>query len=327
MITNVHVQKPKVLCIAGPTAIGKTQLAMRLKDRAGVKLISVDSALVYRGMDIGSAKPSAAELRHYPHELINIRDHWDTYTAADFVRDARAKIVEAVSDKLTPVLVGGTMMYFKALIDGLSPLPPADQAFRTALEVRAAKSGWPQIHRELAAKDPLTAAKIHPNHSQRIERALEIIHLTGKPVGELRDRKEGLGNGYSFIVSALVPVDRLSLHARINERFVRMLEAGFVDEVAQLRKLPHHRDDLPSMRAVGYRQCLGYLNNETTKDEFVDKGQAATRQLCKRQLTWLRNWKNMNRHPVSFSSSNPYGTPVELDQITACLLKFCEKSS
>lgn len=300
---------------------------MRLADACPVRLISVDSALVYRGMDIGTAKPSPSELTRYPHQLIDVRDHWDTYTAADFAKDAKREIEQAIKAGETPILVGGTMLYFKALIEGLSPLPGADESFRKKLEERAAREGWPVLHAELARVDRKAAEAIHPNHSHRIERALELIHLTGEKPSELKNKRQGASELFDFHQYALVPNDRLVLHKRINARLLDMVEQGFVEEVQQLRSAALHRDDCPAMRAVGYRQCIDYLNGGVDRASFISSAQAATRQLCKRQLTWLRSWSELKTLPLSFNPSKPFESPQEIRQIVVLLLKFCEKSS
>jgi tRNA dimethylallyltransferase len=276
----------------GPTASGKTDLAIKLCQHLNTEIISVDSALVYKGMDIGSAKPNAEELTQAPHRLIDLIDPADSYSAADFRRDALDNIAELHSQGKIPLLVGGTMMYFKALLEGLSPLPNADQTVRTQLEVEAHEKGWPAMHRELSTVDPVAASKINENDSQRINRALEVFRLTGKPMSELQKVKpEPLP--FNVLQFAIAPQERATLHQRIEKRFKIMLDMGFEKEVLTLYKRKDLHPDLPSIRCVGYRQMWDYLAGECDYDEMVFKGIAATRQLAKRQLTWLRGWQNI----------------------------------
>lgn len=276
----------------GPTASGKTDLAIKLCQHLNTEIISVDSALVYKGMDIGSAKPNAEELAQAPHRLIDLIDPADSYSAADFRRDALDNIAELHSQGKIPLLVGGTMMYFKALLEGLSPLPNADQTVRAQLEVEAHEKGWPAMHRELSTVDPVAASKINENDSQRINRALEVFRLTGKPMSELQKVKpEPLP--FNVLQFAIAPQERATLHQRIEKRFKIMLDMGFEKEVLTLYKRKDLHPDLPSIRCVGYRQMWDYLAGECDYDEMVFKGIAATRQLAKRQLTWLRGWQNI----------------------------------
>jgi len=276
----------------GPTASGKTDLAIKLCQHLNTEIISVDSALVYKGMDIGSAKPNAEELTQAPHRLIDLIDPADSYSAADFRRDALDNIAELHSQGKIPLLVGGTMMYFKALLEGLSPLPNADQTVRAQLEIEAHEKGWPAMHRELSTVDPVAASKINENDSQRINRALEVFRLTGKPMSELQKVKpEPLP--FNVLQFAIAPQARATLHQRIEKRFKIMLDMGFEKEVLTLYKRKDLHPDLPSIRCVGYRQMWDYLAGECDYDEMVFKGIAATRQLAKRQLTWLRGWQNI----------------------------------
>jgi tRNA dimethylallyltransferase len=276
----------------GPTASGKTALAMALHDQLPCDIISVDSALVYKGMDIGSAKPNAQELALAPHRLIDLIDPADSYSAADFRRDALDNIAQLHSQGKIPLLVGGTMMYFKALLEGLSPLPNADQAIRAQLEIEAQEKGWPAMHKTLSNVDPVAASKINENDSQRINRALEVYRLTGKPMSELQKVKaEPLP--FDVLQFAIAPSDRAVLHQRIEKRFKIMLDMGFEKEVMTLYQRKDLHPDLPSIRCVGYRQMWDYLAGECDYDEMVFKGIAATRQLAKRQLTWLRGWQNI----------------------------------
>ncbi|WP_369796911.1 tRNA (adenosine(37)-N6)-dimethylallyltransferase MiaA, partial [Arsukibacterium sp. MJ3] len=281
-----------VIFIMGPTASGKTALAMALLQHLSVELISVDSALVYRGMDIGTAKPTAAELVLAPHHLLDILEPEQSYSVADFRADALRLIVEIHGRGHIPVLVGGTMLYFKALLEGLSPLPGANSDIRTELEAEAAQHGWQVMHQQLALIDPVAAARIHPNDPQRINRALEVFRLTGKSITELTAEK-GEPFPYNVHQFAIAPTDRALLHQRIADRFRQMLANGFEQEVLNLKMRPQSHADLPAMRCVGYRQVWQYLDEECSYEQMVEQGIAATRQLAKRQLTWLRGWPNV----------------------------------
>jgi len=287
-----------VACVLGPTASGKTAAALAFADAARaqgreVEIVSVDSALVYRGMDIGTAKPSAAERAAVAHHLIDIVDPAGSYSAADFRADALAATGEIVARGNVPLLVGGTMLYYRALTHGLSDLPSADPAVRATLDADAARDGWPALHARLASVDPATAARLAPNDSQRIQRALEIFLLTGRPMSALvaasSARAPNAAARYRFVPIALEPSNRAVLHERIAQRFDAMLAAGFVDEVKALRARGDLHPGLPSMRCVGYRQAWAYLDGAIDYDTMRDKGIFATRQLCKRQLTWLRS--------------------------------------
>ncbi|GAB7526021.1 tRNA (adenosine(37)-N6)-dimethylallyltransferase MiaA [Paraburkholderia sp. 2C] len=280
-----------IACLLGPTASGKTAAALAFAARRPAEIVSVDSALVYRGMDIGTAKPSAEERAQVPHHLIDIVDPADAYSASDFRADALRAIDAIVARGRVPLLVGGTMLYFKALTQGLNDLPAADAALRAELEADAARDGWPALHARLAAVDPQTAARLAPNDSQRIQRALEVFMLTGQPMSALLAapaRDDPAAARYRFVPVALEPSDRGVLHARIAQRFDAMLAAGFIDEVQRLRARGDLHAGLPSMRCVGYRQAWAYLDGATDYATMRDKGVFATRQLCKRQLTWLR---------------------------------------
>lgn len=280
---------PPAIFLMGPTASGKTALAVGLVERFPVEIISVDSALVYRDMDIGTAKPDAATLARAPHHLLDIRDPTETYSAAAFCDDARRLMADITARGRVPLLVGGTMLYFRALLQGLDDLPRADAALRKELEGEAAARGWPALHAELATVDPATAARLAPNDSQRIGRALEIFRLTGTPMSALLDRVQS-ELPYRVLQLALIPSDRAVLHQRIATRFDAMLAEGLVDEVESLRRRYALHVDLPSMRAVGYRQAWVYLDGEIDLKGLREQGIAATRQLAKRQLTWLRSW-------------------------------------
>lgn len=286
--------KPRAIALMGPTASGKTGLAVALRRVLGAEIISVDSALVYRGMDIGSAKPSTEEQRAAPHNLIDIRDPSEPYSAADFRLDATAEMDRIVSAGGIPLLVGGTMLYFKTLLEGLSDMPSANVEVRAQIDREAERCGWPQLHKELARVDPETAAKLHPNHSHRIGRALEVYRLSGKPISEFRRTTQGgLINTYAWTQIAIVPRDRTVLHERIRHRFARMLELGLIEEVEALRVRGDLHMELPAIRAVGYRQVWEFLEGKYSLDELKARGEAATRQLAKRQLTWLRSWPDL----------------------------------
>ncbi|OJW53890.1 MAG: tRNA (adenosine(37)-N6)-dimethylallyltransferase MiaA [Thiobacillus sp. 65-1059] len=280
---------PPAIFLMGPTAAGKTALAVSLLERFPLEIISVDSALVYRGMDIGTAKPDAATLARAPHHLLDIRDPAEAYSAAAFCADARRLMADIAARGRVPLLVGGTMLYFRALLHGLDDLPRADPALRKKLEKEAAARGWPALHAELAVVDPVTAARLAPNDSQRIGRALEIFRLAGTPMSALLDRGQS-ELPYRVLQLALIPSDRGVLHQRIAARFDAMLAAGLLDEVETLRRSYALTPDLPAMRAVGYRQAWAYLDGAIDLAALREQGIAATRQLAKRQLTWLRSW-------------------------------------
>jgi len=289
-----HTITPPIVCLLGPTASGKTAAALALAERAPIEIISLDSALVYREMDIGTAKPSRAELNAVPHHLIDIVDPADSYSAAQFVADAE-RLIEAIRARgRMPLIVGGTMLYYKALTQGLNDLPQADAAVRAELDALAAERGWPALHAMLAQVDPVTAARLAPNDAQRIQRALEIHRLTGQPMSALLAREAAArtftGSADArFRVIALEPSDRAVLHARIETRFDAMLAQGLIDEVKQLRARGDLHPGLPSIRCVGYRQAWEYLDGACDYATMRERGIVATRQLCKRQITWLRS--------------------------------------
>lgn len=272
----------------GPTAAGKTELALQLAEAWPADIVSVDSAMVYRGMDIGTAKPDRDLRRRYPHRLVDVAEPDETYSAARFAADAKREIESIHAAGRIPLLVGGTFLYFRALERGLTELPSADSEVRDALVREAAAVGWPALHRRLAAEDPEAAAVIHPNDTQRIQRALEILALSGRGPSYWHRRAEVSTNPWSIYRIALAPASRETLHARIEARFQSMMEAGFLNEVADLRARPGINADLPSMRAVGYRQLWRYLDGRCSLNEAVYRGIVATRQLAKRQMTWLR---------------------------------------
>jgi len=284
--------EPAAILLMGPTASGKSALAARLADHLPVEIVSVDSAQIYRGMDIGTAKPSAAERRAVPHHLIDILDPTESYSAARFCADALKLIREISARGRTPLLVGGTMLYFKALREGLSDLPDSDPAVRAQIDAEAAERGWPALHAQLAKIDAPTAARLKPTDAQRIQRALEIHRVAGKPMSKLLARKKS-ALPFRLVELALAPSDRSELHRRIEARFDAMLERGLVEELRTLRKRYALRPALPSMRCVGYRQAWQYLEGEIGRKELRDRGVAATRQLAKRQLTWLRAMKTV----------------------------------
>ncbi len=276
------------LLLMGPTASGKTAVALELAAQLPVDIISVDSALVFRDMDIGTAKPDRATLARFPHRLVDILSPEEAYSAARFREDALAAMGESVARGRIPLLVGGTMLYFKALRQGLSDLPQADPALRAALEAEGRERGWPALHGELARLDPATAARLHPTDPQRIQRALEIIRLTGRPMSALLAEQRPAPLPYRLLPLALAPTDRAVLHQRIADRFQAMLEAGFMEEMAMLRAKYQLHGDLPAMRCVGYRQAWEVLEGLAPAGELADRGIFATRQLAKRQITWLR---------------------------------------
>ena len=279
---------PSAIFVMGPTASGKTDLAVALARELPVDVISVDSALVYRGMDIGTAKPEPELLAEVPHALVDILDPEESYSAARFREDALARMEASRAAGRVPLLVGGTMLYYHALQYGLSDLPSADPELRARLQARLAEEGGVALHRELARLDPVAAARIHPNDPQRLLRALEVIERSGRPLSELQAGCRGEALRWRVLKLVRVPQDRQVLHERIARRFHRMLELGFEEEVARLLARPGIHPELPSMRAVGYRQMAAYLLGNCTREEMVEGGIVATRQLAKRQFTWLR---------------------------------------
>ena len=285
--------RPKAIFLMGPTASGKTALAIELRKHLPVELISVDSALIYRGMDIGTAKPSAEELAQAPHRLLDIRDPSQAYSAAEFRRDALAEMAEISREGRIPLLVGGTMLYYKALLDGLSPLPSADPEVRQRIEQMASDQGWETLHRQLCEIDPVAGSRIHPNDPQRLSRALEVFFISGKTLTELT-KTAGEALPYEVIQFAIAPAKREVLHERIEWRFKQMLASGFEAEARALFARGDLHTDLPSIRCVGYRQMWSYLAGETDYDDMVYRGICATRQLAKRQITWLRGWQNVH---------------------------------
>lgn len=327
--------KPPVIFVLGPTASGKTDLAIRLREHLPVELISVDSTLVYRGMDVGTAKPSAAELAQAPHRLIDIRDPAEPYSVADFLNDAEREIADIHRQGKIPLLVGGTMLYFRALLDGLAEMPAADAGVRAQIEREAAQFGWPYIHQQLAQVDPQTAAEIHPNHSQRLSRALEVYRVSGRTMAQLRQQQQaqasaGFAERFNLCQIAISPRDRALLHQRIEQRFRSMLAQGLVDEVRALYLRGDLHAELPAIRAVGYRQVWDYLEGKLGYDAMVERGIIATRQLAKRQFTWLRGWATADMGQST--AENPQlhwlyteteqGKPLAKEEIVQSALNF-----
>ena len=286
----------------GPTASGKTDLAIYLTEHFPVDIISVDSAMVYRGLNIGSAKPSVEELQKAPHRLIDVVDPLEIYSAARFRKDALREMAKIIQAGRIPLLVGGTMLYFRALLQGLSELPESDEVIRQKLEQQAKEIGWEKMHQRLAEVDVEAAARIHPNDPQRISRALEVYEMTGTAMSQLQKEQKAEPLPYQVLKLALIPSDRALLHQRIEKRFSQMLEQGFIDEVKTLRNRGDLHQDLPAIRAVGYRQVWDYLDGIIDYTEMQERGVIATRQLAKRQLTWLRSEKDLTIYDLSRDS-------------------------
>ncbi|SHM28477.1 tRNA (adenosine(37)-N6)-dimethylallyltransferase MiaA [Phytopseudomonas punonensis] len=290
---------PPAIFLMGPTAAGKTDLALALARVMPCELISVDSALVYRGMDIGTAKPDRATLEAFPHHLVDIRDPAEAYSAAEFRREALAAMADITARGRIPLLVGGTMLYFKALLDGLADMPGADAEVRAELEARAEREGLAVLHAELQAVDPQSAARIHPNDPQRLVRALEVFRVSGMTMTQLRAQQSEVnsqqpGLPYTVAQLAIAPAQRQVLHERIAQRFDLMLEQGFVAEVERLHQRGDLHSEMPSIRAVGYRQVWDHLEGRLSAAQMRERGVTATRQLAKRQFTWLRSWENVH---------------------------------
>jgi tRNA dimethylallyltransferase len=280
--------RPAAYVLLGPTASGKSRLAMELAAKHALEIVSVDSAQVYRGMDVGTAKPSVPERRAVPHHLVDLLDPTEAYSAGRFREDALRVVQEVLARKKIPLLVGGTMLYYRTLAQGIDALPQAEPGLRAQIDARAARHGWPALHADLARVDPATAARLSPNDAQRIQRATEVWELTGKPISEFQNQAKA-DLPFQLRTFSLVPEDRSELHRKIAERFDAMLRAGLVDELKSLRQRFHLSAGLPSMRAVGYRQAWRFLEGEISESELRETGIAATRQLAKRQLTWLRS--------------------------------------
>ncbi|MDH5518880.1 MAG: tRNA (adenosine(37)-N6)-dimethylallyltransferase MiaA [Gammaproteobacteria bacterium] len=282
-----------VICIMGPTASGKTELGLEVAERYNGEIVSVDSALVYRGMDIGTAKPGVPEQRGIPHHLIDICDPWETYSAAEFRSDALKLITDLHGRQKVPVLVGGTGLYFRALEQGLNTLPASEPAIREQLTLQLAQHGHEYMHMMLAKVDPQAAQRLHVNDTQRILRALEVFNISGQPMSVLWDEQQVLTTAYNYIKIAVAPAERSVLHQRIAQRFDRMLDLGLIAEVEGLRALAQIKAELPSMRSVGYRQVWQFLDGEFDAETMREKGIVATRQLAKRQFTWFRKEQNL----------------------------------
>ncbi len=294
MEAEVEAAQPPVLLLMGPTASGKTALALALAERLPVEIVSVDSALVYRGMDIGSAKPSLQERAQVPHHLIDILDPAQPYSAARFAQDAQELIAEIRGRGRLPLLVGGTMLYFRALQYGLNDLPAADAQVRARIEAQAREHGWPEMHARLSLRDPVTAARLHPNDQQRVQRALEIVELTGATLADFHAQPRTSSALGRIVKLGLNPPARAVLHERIERRFHAMMAAGFLEEVRNLHARGDLHPELPSVRAVGYRQLWAHLEGEVSLAAAVENGIAATRQFAKRQLTWLRSEREVH---------------------------------
>lgn len=290
---NDRAGLPGAVCIMGPTAAGKTAATFALASCCDIEVISVDSAMVYRGMDIGTAKPTRAERERVPHRLIDIREPHEVYSAGDFCRDAATAIREVAEAGRLPVLAGGTMLYFHALQNGLAELPAADPTLRQELDARARAAGWPALHAELARLDPVTARRLQPTDAQRIQRALEVCLLAGEPMSALQANTAPVITA-DWLNIGLLPASRDVLHERIRQRLQAMLRAGFVDEVRRIAGLPGMNSRSPALRAVGYRQFLPLLAGDSSESEAFEQAVVATRRLAKRQLTWLRSWPDLH---------------------------------
>lgn len=306
---------PPAIFLMGPTAAGKTDLSLRLSEELPCELISVDSALIYRGMDIGTAKPDAVTLSRYPHRLIDIRDPAQSYSVAEFLNDALSAMDEITRAGRIPLLVGGTMMYYNALLKGLAALPEADPGIRQQVLNQAQAEGWPAIHARLAKIDPDSAARLAPNDSQRLQRALEVYLVSGRTLTQWWEQQGAWQLPYRVLNLAVMPKERAILHERIARRFHQMLEAGFLSEVEALYQRGDLTTQMPSVRCVGYRQAWSYLAGEWDYDTFVNKGIVATRQLAKRQITWLRSWENL--HLLDTGDEDILSKSLKLIEITS----------
>jgi tRNA dimethylallyltransferase len=306
--------KQRVIFIMGPTASGKTDVAIELRKHLPVELINVDSAQIYRDMDIGTAKPDKETLRIAPHRLIDICDPAESYSAADFATDAKREIVEIIASGGIPLLVGGSMLYFKVLLEGLSDLPSANKEIRDSLQQQADKEGWASLHTELQQVDPVTAKRLHPNHSQRIQRALEVYKITGIPLSAQQEKAQGgIKADYDIRQFALIPNNRELLHKRIEQRFLTMLNRGLEEEVKNLHQRGDLNASMPSIRSVGYRQLWDYCEGHCDLDQSIEKAIVATRQLAKRQQTWLRGWPDSEQ--ITVDDARGYRETKELCEI------------
>jgi len=296
-------KKPRAIFIMGPTASGKTDLAIALRKHLPVELINVDSAQIYRDMNIGTAKPDNETLRAAPHRLIGFCDPAQSYSAADFATDAKREMADIIASDRVPLLVGGSMLYFKVLLEGLSDLPEANPQIRDCIQQQADREGWASLHAELQDVDPVTAERLHPNHSQRIQRALEVYRITGVALSELQMKSQGgIQDDFDVRQFALIPHNRTLLHQRIEQRFLAMMDQGFATEVKKLYQRGDLNPNMPAIRSVGYRQLWDYFDGRCDLNEAVEKAIIATRQLSKRQQTWLRGWPNAVQIPVDNAS-------------------------
>jgi len=312
----MHTEKqPQAIFLMGPTAAGKTALAMDLYDKLPCELISVDSALVYKDMNVGTAKPTASELSKYPHHLIDIIDPSESYSAAQFRADVLPLMHEIVARGKLPVLVGGSMMYFNALTKGMATLPQADESIRASISETAMRKGWPAVHKLLQEVDPQSAARLAPNDSQRIQRALEVYRISGKTLTLHWAEQQQYKLPFDVLNIAIMPKERKTLHQRIEQRFEIMLAQGFLAEVQALYERGDLNLDMPSMRCVGYRQAWMHINGEIDREVMIEKGIIATRQLAKRQITWLRSWQDL------------HWFDVEATDLTARVLKLLDSDT
>ena len=323
--------KPPAIFLMGPTATGKTDLAIKLHKYLPIEIISVDSSQIYKGMDIGSAKPSKEVLDKIPHRLLDIRDPSEVYSVADFARDARKAMQEITDQGQIPILVGGAMLYFRALLNGLADNPPPDDVIRKKIEAEASKHGWPYLYSKLKDFDPDLAKDLHPNNSQRIQRALEVYYITGEIPSNIRRNQKKYGSqiksiikDYQIIQIALIPIKRIDLHKRIESRFTKMLDADFEAEVRLLYDRGDLHENLPAIRSAGYKQMWSYLSGKIEYNDIIKLSNAATRQLAKRQLTWLKKWPNLQEIKVDYS--NQENTNYESKMLFDCL-KILKRSN
>ena len=308
--TTSHAAWPAVLCLTGPTAAGKSAATHALAQRWPIEIIVMDSATIYRGMDIGTAKPSAQEQHAVTHHLLDIRDPADSYSAADFQADATRLIREIRARGHFPLLCGGTLMYYKALREGLNDLPAAQADIRAQIDTQAQQMGWPALHQELSVYDPVTAARLSPNDSQRLQRAIEVYRISGKPLSAWIQQEREVAQDIDYTTLSLEPSERTVLHERIAQRYAQMMEQGLLEEVRRLHARPDLHTGLPSIRCVGYRQLWDHLDGQISREEAVERAIAATRQLAKRQLTWLRSMPE--RHVIDCLADNATQQIVEL---------------